>query len=511
MAAIANVFGRLEAFSFSILLYVLGYIQQAASNNVRAFASAQIFYAAGGTGLRILQQIFVADTTDLLNRALFSSLPDVPFVITVWVGAPLSQSLLSHSTWRWGFGIWAIILPVSFLPLALALFLNAAKLHRLPQSPEQHRSVAQWAKYLWHELDIMGLLLLSAAISLILIPLTLAVTAKQGWRNGSIISMLVVGCISAIAFLLWESNPKVAPKPFIARRILADRTIFAGCMIAFFYFGMLFPPELSNSMVLTWHSQAVFYTSVQPYFFSYLRIVHSHSITAAGHITQVFSFSSTVSSIVVSFFIKYTRHYKYFVTAGACIYLLGVGIMIRYRAQGSSIAQIVGTQIAVGVGGGMVNVPAQLGVQASVAHGDVAAATVIFLTLLQIGGAVGSAISGAVWTRNIPRKLALYLPPETQGDAAKIFASLTTATDLYPVGSLERVAINRSYQETMNILLIIAACFCAPLLPLSLLMRNYRLDRIDQKVTGTVIGNSGYREDDRVRRELEGREGNAMG
>lgn len=250
MAAIANVFGRLEAFSISVLLYVLGYIQQAASNNVRAFASAQIFYASGGAGLRILQQIFVADTSDLLNRALFSSLPDVPFLITVWIGAPMAESLRSHSTWRWGYGIWAIILPVSFLPLALALFLNAAKLRRLPQSPKQHHSLAQRATYMWYELDIMGLLLLSAAISLILIPVTLAEKAKQGWRNGSIIAMLVVGCISAVAFLLWESNAKVAPRPFIALRILADRTVFVGCLIAFFYFGMLFPPILSNSMVL---------------------------------------------------------------------------------------------------------------------------------------------------------------------------------------------------------------------------------------------------------------------
>ena len=308
MAAIANVFGRLEAFSISVLLYVLGYIQQAASNNVRAFASAQIFYSAGGTGLRILSQIFVADTSDLLYRALFSSLPDTPFLITVWVGAPMTESLLSHSTWRWGYGIWAIILPVSFLPLALALGLNAAKLRRLSQSPKQHRSFAQQATYLWYELDVMGLLLLSTAVSLILIPITLAPNAKQTWRNGSIIAMLVVGCVSAIAFLLWESNAKVAPKPFFPRRIFADRTVFAGYMIAFFYFGMLFPPALSNNMVLIWHSSAVFYTSVQPYFFSYLRVVHSHSITAAGHIVVTFSFASTVSSVVVSFFIKYTRN-----------------------------------------------------------------------------------------------------------------------------------------------------------------------------------------------------------
>ena len=121
MAKVANVFGRLEAFTFSILLYVLGYIQMAGSNNVRAFASAQIFYSAGSTGLRILQQIFIADSSDLLNRALFSSLPDIPFLVTVWAGPPLASNLLSNTTWRWGYGIWAIVLPVAFLPLALAV------------------------------------------------------------------------------------------------------------------------------------------------------------------------------------------------------------------------------------------------------------------------------------------------------------------------------------------------------------------------------------------------------
>ena len=55
-------------------------------------------------------------------------------------------------------------------------------------------------------------------------------------------------------------------------------------------------------------------------------------------------------------------------------------------------------------------------------------------------------------------------------------------------GTPERAAIDRSYQETMDILLIIAACLAAPLIPLSLIMRNYKLDAIDQKVRGKVIG-----------------------
>lgn len=175
--------------------------------------------------------------------------------------------------------------------------------------------------------------------------------------------------------------------------------------------------------------------------------------------------------------IKYTHHYKYYITAGSVVYLLGVGLMIRYRVQGSSMSQIVGTQIAVGIGVGLVSVPAQLGVQASVAHQDVAAATAIFLTIVEIGGAVGSAFSGAVWIANIPAKLEKYLAPSAQADAKLIFGNLTMA-ESYANGSPERIAINRSYQETMNILLILAACLAAPLVPLSLMMRNYKLGQV---------------------------------
>lgn len=222
---------------------------------------------------------------------------------------------------------------------------------------------------------------------------------------------------------------------------------------------------------------AVFYTSIQPYFYSYLQVVQNDSITAAGHITQTFTFTSTVSSVLIAIVIKYTHHYKYYITAGSAIYILGVGLMIRYRVQGASTSQIVGAQIAVGIGGGMINVPAQLGVQASVAHQDVAAVTAIFLTLVEVGGAVGSAISGAIWTANLPAKLEQYLPPASKADATLIFSNLTLA-ESYAVGSPERVAINRSYQETMNILLIVAACLAIPLLPLSLMMKNYNLAQV---------------------------------
>jgi hypothetical protein len=71
-----------------------------------------------------------------------------------------------------------------------------------------------------------------------------------------------------------------------------------------------------------------------------------------------------------------------------------------------------------------------------------------------------------------------------------IYNNTNNAT-AYAVGTLERVAIDRAYRETMRILLVIAIChICVamPLLPLSLVMRNYRLDAMGQGVKGRVMG-----------------------
>lgn len=239
MAKIADVFGRLEAFSFSVLLYLLGLIQMAASSNVETYAAAQIFYSAGGTGLQILQQVLIADTSDLLNRAFWSSLPDIPFLITVWIGPIISQSIYQQSGWRWGYGIWIIIMPATFLLLALSLFPNqrkASKMGLLPPSAWKNIRQIHVLKNVLFELDVGGILLLSAAFALILIPFTIAAKQDGGWHNGSIIAMLVVGLICLIGLPLWESGKKLAPRPLIPIHLLKNRTFCAGCGIGLFYF-----------------------------------------------------------------------------------------------------------------------------------------------------------------------------------------------------------------------------------------------------------------------------------
>ncbi|VUC33960.1 unnamed protein product [Clonostachys rosea] len=489
MAKVADVFGRTEAFCVSIALYTLGYIVMASSQGVSNYAAAQIFYSAGSTGLMILQQVFIADTTDLSWRALMSTLPDLPFLVTTWIGSIIGGGIMKSSgSWRWAYGMWAIILPVAFLPLLFSLVMNTRRAKQLGIAPERKTlqgSIPRILANLWRDLDMGGILLLSASFALILIPCTIAGTLSDGWQNREVIAMITLGAILLVIYPCWEMSTRLgrkygvrgtlakvleytAPYPLTPLHLLRSRTFAAGCILITFYF-------------------IAFYLSVFPYFYSYLMVVRNLDMQSATYVTQIFSFSSTVSSIIISIIIKLTKRYKWFVVLGASLYTLGLGLMMKYRTETSSLSAIIGCQVLIGFGGGMLNVPAQLGVQASAGHQNVATATAMFLTVISIGSAIGSAISGAVWGKNIPAKLTEYLPEAAKVNATTIYGDITVALS-YEVGTPERIAISRSYQETMTTLLTIAVCMCAPIFLCSLLMTDYKLDEMEQGVKGLVIG-----------------------
>lgn len=507
MAKIADVFGRLEAFAISIVLCVLGYILMAASKNVETYASAQIFYAAGSTGLQILQQVFIADTSSFLNRALFSSLPDSPFLVTVWIGPLIASAILATTTWRWGYGMWALILPVAFLPLALSLYLNRRKAEQLGiLKPKHHHSnnddgstKIKIRNILLRDLDMIGTLLFSAGLSLILIPLTLISRSPQGWRDPKLLPMIILGSFLLILFPLWESRPNLAPHPLLPLDLLKSRTFVAGCTLGFFYF-------------------MIFYIAVMPYFYSYLLVALNLPVNRAGQITQTFSFASTIAAILASLAIRQSKspRPRPFIIAGALLYTFAIVILLMTRTKGVSIPSLFSAQAVLGAGAGLMHVATQLAVQASCGakHAHVGVATAAFLTLVEVGAAVGAAFSGVIWGRLIPRKLVEYLPDALKGEAKKIYASVVVARS-YPWGSVEREAIARAYQETVTVLLKCALFWCVPLVVVALFVGDYRLGEGGEwsegpegevwNGRGLVVGRTGEEEVDERARRMEER------
>lgn len=266
----------------------------------------------------------------------------------------------------------------------------------------------------------------------------------------------------------------------------------AACILAFFYF-------------------MAFFLSIQPYLYSYLLVTRPISAATGSYVLNTFSVSCTVSVLAAGFITKRTRRYKPLLVAGVVVYTVGIGLMLHFRTahQEQSIGWIVFSQALVGIGGGFVNGPAQLGLQASSSHQEVACNTALFLTTLSLGGAVGSAISGAIWSAGIKYRLKTYLPQLSQKEVDGIFGSVTVARE-YAFGTVEREAIVRSYDETMRILLIVAVCVCIPLFPCVWVMKGLDLEEVrkKQEVDGAVVvGNSDGASGGRRRRKGKPGEG----
>ncbi|KAK9434383.1 major facilitator superfamily domain-containing protein [Lipomyces doorenjongii] len=477
MAKIANAFGRLEAFVLAIGFIAIGYLQMCLAGGVRSYASAQIFSASGTTGLHVLQQIFVADTTDLLNRALFSVLPDTPFLVTVWMGPWLADFATEHFTWRAGYGIWVLLVPLSASPLLVTLFRNQRRARRLGLIANYSwvgKSAVTVLRSISGAIDILGILLLSAGCALVLIPLTLSSTLPMHWHDPRIPSMLAVGTVVLIIFVYWEIRVGAAPdanshdhphrKPLLSLRVLKNRTVRCGCIAIFFY--------------------DMAYNIFQPYFFSYLMVSRDTNTDSAGKIVQIFSFAATISGILASFLMKHSSRYKQWLLIGIPIYQLGIFSMQFSRLPTSPTAIVALSQVLAGVGGGMLSVASQLGVQASCNQSDVAVATALFLTVFSLGSAVGAAISGAVWTSLLPRRLTKYVPESILDQVPDIYADFGYARRMFPdINSPERQAIIYAYKDIMALLIWIAVTVTLPCVIASCFMKEYNLEELSKLLT----------------------------
>lgn len=213
--------------------------------------SAQVFYWVGYNGMGYVINIFLADMTSLRNRMIFYGLNSTPFIANVFAGPAIAQLFYEHSSFRWAFGCFAIIVPFIAAPVAGMFMYNnnvAKKKGLLPPRPASGRTLGQSFYYYAREFDrkcpkplfdskipetdedvVIGQLLLIAGLCLLLIPLTLAGSAVNRWGTGYIIAMLVVGIVLLVVFVLYERF--LAPVTFMPYKYMKDRTVFGACVL----------------------------------------------------------------------------------------------------------------------------------------------------------------------------------------------------------------------------------------------------------------------------------------
>jgi MFS family permease len=465
-AKLIDIWGRPQGFALVVSCMVIGFIMMAACNNVKTYCAAQVFYMTGYNCVDFSLTIFVADTSSLRNRALMIAFIASPWIATVWAYGPTAQSLLGTIGFRWGFGIWAIVLPVVCSPLFGLFYYNQRKAEKqgLLNTEPSGRTFAQNVIYYGREFDVIGILLIAAGLALFLLAFNIYTYQPDQWRSPLIICFIIFGGLFIIFFAVYERY--LAPVTFIPWALMKDRTVF-------FTFSMI------ASLYTAWYIW-------DSYFYSMLIVVFNQSVSHATYIQNIYTVGSTFWSLVMGVIIRYNGRLKwqalYF---GVPITILGVGLMIKFRHPDVDIGYIVMCQIFVAFGGGTLVICEQMTVMAVTTQALIPAILSMEGMMTSIGNAIGSTIAGAIWTGVFPKKLAEYLPADAQSDLASIYGSITVQSS-YPVGSPARDGINHAYSDTQKLMLIAATCLYSVTLASVFFWRDVNVKKIKQ-VNGLIF------------------------
>jgi MFS family permease len=361
-----------------------------------------------------------------------------PYIITTWIGPYIAESTLNGPGFRWGFGIFCIVMPIVCTPL-LGLF---AYYHRIADKKgliPKHDSGRTLGQSVWHyarEFDVFGLLLITAGITLFLLPFNIYSYQGDGWKAPIIICFLIFGFLLVVAFAVWEKF--FAPVKFLPYHLFLDRTFMGACILAGSVFVSFY----------CWDS----------YFSSFLQVVNDLDVTKAGYLTNTYTIGSCLFSFVVGYWIRRTGRFKWICLGfGVPFTILGVGLMLKFRQPDVNVGYIVMCQIFIAFAGGTIVICEQTAAMAVVSHQYVAVVIAIEGMFSSIGNGIGSSIAAAIWQGVFPKKLAKHLPESELGNLTLIYGSLEVQLS-YPVGSAARKAIQHAYADAQRMMIIAGTC-----------------------------------------------------
>ncbi|KAJ7158890.1 hypothetical protein C8R46DRAFT_1165174 [Mycena filopes] len=425
IAKIADLSSRPMALVLSVFLYALGYIIVASSTTIGA--------VAGGT----------------FQHPVHHS----PHFLAGNISTGISANTLNG--WRWGYGMFIILVPVSITPALVVLFWANRKakkiggssffsadvllrvliaLQRCP-SPLHLMPVASClpannSSHSFKSAFTIGVswtpsacsfsvrLLLGFGFALILLPFTLYTGAKNGWKNPSLIAMFVVGGLLLMAFAAWEFNG-----------------------------------SRSSHYAASCTQQDIRYVTLT-YFSSYVYVVKDWSLTNYTYFNNILTVGLCGFSVVGGLIQRYTHRYKWLQLSGLCIRVIGQGLIFLASNGNKSDAVLVMSQILTSMGGAFSVIGSQVATQASVPHQDMALVIALLSLWTSVGGGIGSAIAAAIWNAKLPANLEKYLGDTLNStEIADIYGSILVARMAEP-----RELVIKAYDDTAYYLFLPALC-----------------------------------------------------
>ena len=348
---LADLFNRKLLIQIAIVIFVLATAAAGFSQDPGTLIAFRAVQGIGAGGLAALSQVIMADIISPRERGRYMGLFGAVMAVAT-VGGPLLGGFITDTIdWRWNFFI--------ALPFAVAALIIMQRTLHLPARPKTKARI-----------DYLGIVLLSTAVSLVLIWVTNAGKDYDWW---SIETILMVGgaLLAAVLFVIVELRSK---EPLIPLTMFRNRT-FTLAVIASISIGI-----------------AMFGTSV--FLSQYMQLARGATPTEAGLMTIPMIGGLLLASIVIGGLV--TRHgiWKPYLIVGGVLLIAGSYLLstIHYDTN-FVLVSLYMFLLGAGVGMTMQNLVLIVQNTANPSEIGVASSGVTFFRSL--GGTIGVSVMGA--------------------------------------------------------------------------------------------------------------------
>ncbi|MGW8556276.1 MFS transporter [Streptomyces tubercidicus] len=356
---LSDLFSKKLLVQFALVIYVAGSVVAGLSQNTGMLIACRVVQGIGVGGLSALAQIVMAAMISPRERGRYSGYLGATFAVAT-VGGPLLGGVITDTDWLgWR---WCFYVGVPFAVIALIVLQKTLK---LPVVKREGVKV-DWA----------GAFFISAAVSLLLVWVTLA-GDKYDWMSWQTAAMVGGAVVLGAIFVFVETKAK---EPIIPLRLFRNKTITLASLASLFVGVAMF-------------SGTVFFSQ-------YFQLARGESPTMSGVLTIPMIGGLFISSTVSGQVITKTGRWKSWLVAGGVLVTAGLGLLgtIRYDTEYWHIAIFMALM---GLGIGMMMQNLVLATQNQVAPEDLGSASSVVTFFRSLGGAVGVSALGAVLANRV--------------------------------------------------------------------------------------------------------------
>jgi EmrB/QacA subfamily drug resistance transporter len=361
-----DLYGRKPTLQVAIVIFLIGSVLCGIAQNMPQLIAFRALQGLGAGGLITTTIAVVGDIIPPRERGRYQGIFGAVFGVSTIIGPLLGGFFVDNLSWRW---IFYVNLPVG----AVALFVIGAVFHSRTARVE-------------HSIDYVGAATLAAGLSCVVLFTSLGGTTFS-WDSTEIAVLIVLSIVLLVAFCFAEraSSEPILPLELFRNRIFAVTSII-GFVIGLALFG------------------SVTYLPI------FLQIVKGESPTASGLLLTPMMAGLLITSIVSGRLISRFGRYRPFPIVGTAV--MTVGMYLLSRLDTGTDPVYTGFAMAVlGLGLGMVMQVLVLAVQNAVDYRNMGVATSGSLLFRQVGGSIGIALFGAIFTNGLHTQLADRLPP----------------------------------------------------------------------------------------------------